>query len=164
MRKLLYSMIVLLLTEILAAASQGISVGNTAKPSDIKPYNCEANIAVLSAAHQDAASDGLIITIARLGGRESKRDLNRRRLHNLRVFLTKFAWARDPKTIVTAEGESVEGYGRIELYIKGKLYDVLAIRRNGDLLVGSCELDDIRPKKAENDLYPYRDSKKPKRP
>lgn len=126
----------------------------------LQPTNCENHIAMLEAAHHDAGKDGLIIIIARLGDAESRQDLNRRRLHNARAYLTEYLNLRALGTIVTAEGERVKGYGRIELYVGGKLYHVLALRRNADLIVGSCEpeaLDDARQKELRLKLYPWRD-------
>src|SRR5262249_54392719 len=117
------------------------------------------NVSTLSAAHQAAGDEGLIIIIARLGDGEYNRELNRRRLHNTRVYLTEFDWHRKPETVVTAEGDRVQGYGRVELYVRGKLYRVLPVKRNRDLLVGSCEPNDERPVSAEHNLYPYLDRK-----
>ena len=121
------------------------------------PGNCESNISTLSLAHQAANEGRLLFAIARLGDGEYKRELNRRRLHNVRVYLTEFDWKRDPKTLIIAEGERVKGYGRVELYVDGRLFDIIVVKPNGDLLVGSCEPDDIRPVRAERNLYPYRD-------
>jgi hypothetical protein len=109
---------------------------------------CEGNNSYLSNAHHLAGAEGTIIAIARLGDGEMKRDLNRRRLHNVRIFLMDFGWHRDPGTVITAEGEKVKGYGRVELYVRGNLFAALAVRRNQDLLVGSC----VGP---ERNLYPY---------
>jgi hypothetical protein len=126
--------------------------------SDPKPTNCENHIAVLEAAHYDAGKDGLIILIARLGNGDNKRELNQHRLHSARAYLTEYLHARSPNTIVIAEGERVEGYGRIEVYVGGKLYSVLAIKANADLSVGSCEpaeLDDARQRQLRKKLYPW---------
>lgn len=142
----------------------GVSVSvaqNRSAPADVQPQTilgtCEDNISFLSNAHHLAGADGTIIAIARLGDGERSRELNRRRLHNVRVYLTEFDWQRAPQTVITAEGERVRGYGRVELYVRGILFAVLQVRRNQDLLVGSCEPDDIRPVGAERNLYPYRD-------
>jgi hypothetical protein len=112
---------------------------------------CEGNNSDLAGANQMAGGDGTIIAIARLGDAERSRELNRRRMHNIRVFLAEF-WHRDPATVITAEGERVKGYGRVELYVRGTLFIALAVRRNEDLLVGSC----IGPDRS---LYPYLDQK-----
>ena len=132
--------------------------------TDPRPTNCENHIAVLEAAHHDAGKEGLIIVIARKGTGEKRRDLNRRRLYNARAYLTDYLGLRAPETIVTAEGEPVNGYGRIELYVGGRLYYVLALRRNADLVVGSCEpeaLDDARQKELRKKLYPWLHQKQP---
>lgn len=127
---------------------------------EIEPTNCEHHILILESAHHAAGKDGLVILIARLGNGENRQDLNRRRLHNARVYLTEYLKLRAPEPIVTAEGEQVKGYGRIELYVGGKLHYVLALKRNADLIVGSCEpeeLDDVRQKELRLKLYPWRD-------
>jgi hypothetical protein len=151
-----FLVVTLLLASASAVFSQTKSApGNTQLPQTILG-TCEDNISFLSNAHHLAGDDGTIIAIARLGDGERNQELNRRRLHNVRVYLTEFGWHRPPATVITAVGEQIKGYGRVELYIKGVLFAVLETRRNQDLLVGSCEPDDIRPAKAERNLYPYR--------
>ena len=148
---------------VLMAAWSSAAQKNNRLPDQVEPYPCEYNISTLSAAHQAAGEAGLVIVIARLGDGEYSREFNRRRLHNVRIYLTEFDWHRRPETVITAEGERVKGYGRIELYVQGKLFRVLAVKRNRDLLVGSCEPSDERPVRAERSLYPYLD-RKPRRP
>ena len=104
----------------------------------LTPTDCESNAITLDTIHQIAGEDGLIIVIARLGNAERKRELNRRRLQNIRSYLIKFGWRRSPKTVILAEGDRVEGYGRVELYAAGKLVAVLVAERNRNLLVRSC--------------------------
>jgi hypothetical protein len=145
----------LLLSGSPPATAQNGSASIGAQSSQPILTSCEENIALLSGSHQVAGKDGLIIAIARLGNGEHRRELNRRRLHNVLVYLTEFDWQRAPKTVIKAEGERVRGFGRVELYVGGKLLAVLGVKRNGDLLVGSCEPDNIRPVKAERNLYPY---------
>ena len=127
-------------------------------PAGLKPYNCEYDISILTAADRAAGDDGLIIMIARLGDAERGRELNRRRLHNARTFLVEFG-GRARGTIITAEGERVTGYGRIEFYVAGKLFDVIAVRRNADLLVGACSFEGEDPCRFERErrLYPCLD-------
>jgi len=165
MKKLLHHVLAvgLLVIPLQAVAGQQKPVSATAEQPQPSPGNCESNISTLSVAHQAANEGRLLFAIARLGEGEYKRELNRRRLHNVRVYLTEFGWQRDPKTLLIAEGERVKGYGRVELYVEGRLFDVIAVKRNGDLLVGSCEPNDIRPRKAESNLYPYRDRKQRRR-
>jgi hypothetical protein len=40
------------------------------------------------------------------------------------------------KRIVLAEGERVRGLGRVEIYLKGRLFTVSTINRNKDLARG----------------------------
>lgn len=128
-----------------------------------EPTNCENHIAVLEAAHQEAGQDELLILIARRGVGESRRDINHRRLYNARTYLADYLNVRAPERIVIAEGEPINGYGRVELYVSGRLFYVLALTRNADLLVGSCEpeaLDDARQRELRMRLYPWRDSRR----
>jgi hypothetical protein len=133
--------------------------------SEAVPHNCEGNVFVLNAAHVAAnatGADTLIMAIARLGDGERRRELNRRRLHNVRVFLTELQ-KHDASKVIIAEGERVRGYGRVELYVGGRLFQVIAIKTNDDLLVSAtCEPDNIRPKWPDTNFYPYL-LKKPKR-
>ena len=142
----------------LASTVHSISAQERNTQTDLKPTNCENHIAVLEAAHHDAGTEGLIIIIARRGSDENRRDLNRRRLYNASAYLTDYLRLRAPETIVTAEGAQVNGYGRIELYVAGKFYHALVLRRNADLVVGSCEpeaLDDARQRVLRKKLYPW---------
>lgn len=127
---------------------------------ETKPTNCEFNISVLTGAHQAAGDAGLVIMIARLGSGEGSRELNLRRLHNASAFLTEFGH-RNPLTIVTAEGQRVDGYGRVELYAVGKLFHVLMINPNDDLAVGACSFEGNDPcsYELEKKLYPCLDRK-----
>lgn len=129
-----------------------------------KPTNCENHIAVLEAANHDAGKDGLIILIGRLGSGDNKLDLNRHRLHSARAYLTDYLNVRSPNTVIIAEGERVHGYGRIDIYVGGKLYYVFAIKANADFAVGSCEpaeLDDARQRDLRKKLYPWLYLKQP---
>lgn len=129
-----------------------------------KPTNCENHIAVLEAANHDAGKDGLIILMGRLGSGDNRHDLNRHRLHSARAYLTDYLNVRSPNTIIIAEGERVQGYGRIDIYVGGKLYHVFAIKPNADLAVGSCEpaeLDDARQRDLRKKLYPWLYPKQP---
>ena len=145
---------------VTVAAQRKVDSGK-AQPFQIEttPSNCEENISILGAATQAVDKDGLLIVIARLGDGERNRGLNRRRLHNVRTYLSEYVHARAAETIVSAEGERVSGYGRIDLYVGGKLFHVLRVPRNGDLLVGSCyyEIDIPADKERQKNLYPWRD-------
>jgi hypothetical protein len=139
----------------LIAQDQSKGTSASTVPIEAKPTNCEFHVATLDAASSKAGKNSLVIAIARLGGGERRPDLNRRRLHNVRTYLITFD-NRSPQTIITAQGERVSGYGRIELYVDGKLFYVLAIRPNADLAVGGCSFDGDDPCKYEREkkFYP----------
>ena len=115
----------------------------------------------LDNAHHLAADDSIIIAIAHLGTGERNKDLNQRRLHNVRAYLAGYGWKRPAATVVTAEGERVDGYGRIDIYVRGGHWASLAVRRNRDLIVGSCEPDHMRSRDENKTFYPFRDRKRP---
>src|SRR5688500_2501496 len=133
--------VALIATGDLALAFTPVIQSNLLQGSRIeaRPTNCETHIAILDIADQNAGRNELIIMIGRLGDGERSRELNRRRLHSARAYLTEYRAVRSPGTILIAEGERVAGYGRIELYIGGKLHSAFAVRQNAELSVGSCE-------------------------
>jgi len=99
-----------------------------------EPAGCETDMAYLDDASAKVAKlgDGLVIVVARLGDGESSRSLNRRRLAKVRQYLSEEKGLKE--RVIVAEGEHVKGYGRIEVYIEGKLLYVLPIRRNKPIL------------------------------
>ena len=82
-----------------------------------------------------------LFVIARLGRRESLRELNFRRLHNVRTY---FKRSRNlgPDRLLFAEGESLEAEGRVEFYLGSKLTLISLVRRGGDICVNCCEFPD----------------------
>ena len=108
------------------------------KPIIAHDNNCESNKALFDLVDISTPNDGLIIIISRLGSGETSRVYNHRRLHNIRTYLN---YVREiPKErIVTAEGERVQGRGRAEVYVRGKLLTVFTVGRNQDLAGGDCE-------------------------
>jgi hypothetical protein len=129
------------------------------KPETIV-QNCEMNVHLLDTAHQLAGDDTIIIAVAHLGAGERNPELNRRRLHNVRAYLTYFAWKRPAATVITAEGENVKGFGRVDIYVRGGHWASLGVRRNDDLILGICEPDYMRSADETRTFYPFRDRKK----
>lgn len=109
---------------------------------------CESNRFRLEDVNSFAGKDGTMILIARLGKGEQSISLNHRRLHNARIYLSKFL-LRKPDTIIVAEGERVMGRGRIEVYVGGKLVDAFGVGTNQDFYIGTCEWGS----KADKNLY-----------
>lgn len=130
------------------------------KPKYATPQHCEVNDNQLDNAHHLAGDDTVIIAVAHLGTGERNPALNRRRLHNVKAYLTNFGWRRPRETVVTAEGERVNGFGRVEIYVRGGHWATLAVRRNEDLILGLCEPDYMRGEEETRTFYPWRDRKK----
>jgi hypothetical protein len=93
-----------------------------------------------------AGKDGVVIAIARLGTGEVSKGLSRRRLENVRVYLRDQGLSEE--RLIVAEGEKLKGYGRVEMYVAGKLIKSLLANRNKDLCVDCCDIDER--------YYPYR--------
>jgi hypothetical protein len=105
----------------------------------IGPARCHDYNAILDVTAQNTPHDKLIIVIARLGDGETRSNLNWRRLHNVRTYWTEYYLdKRKQDMIVLAVGERVQGHGRVELYVGGKLIAMLKLRRNADLVIGEC--------------------------
>lgn len=153
---------VLLLSLVFAVGSVATPATPAAaqQPSQTRVNDCELNVHLLDTAHHLAGDDTIIIAIAHLGAGEVNRELNRRRLHNVRAYLTYFGWKRPRATVVTAEGEKVDGVGRVDIYVRGLLWASLGVRRNGDLILGICEPDYMRSIDETRTFYPFRDRKK----
>ena len=144
--------------------------------ADARLGNCSSRTAALDGITQDAGPDGLIIVIARPGDGDTRPDLSRRRLHNVRAYWSEFTTAerrRRPETVVLAEGERVGGYGQLEFYVGGKLIWVDKVARNADLRVGECYpaddsyirngVFDICKVRGNRLFYPCRDLPAPRR-
>ena len=93
-----------------------------------RPHSCDDALARLDNAALDAREDSesYIIVLARLGDGEKLQSLNRRRLDSAIPHLESKAGNK----IVAASGDRVRGYGRLELYVRGKLLYFIAFPRN----------------------------------
>jgi hypothetical protein len=113
--------------------------------------NCEINAAYLDNVAYEltwgAGNEGVVIVIARLGSSELSKELIRRRLHNVRIYLKERGITEE--RIVAAEGESIEGEGNVELYVTGKLTNALKVKRERDVCVDCCDFPDEK-------YYPFK--------
>jgi len=102
-------------------------------PITIGADNHETWTAEISYLSQSIGADEPVILIARLGNKEVSRRLNRQRLRVARLYLH-VGRGLEPQLkeehVVTAEGEQVRGAGRIEAYVRGKLFMVFVFERN----------------------------------
>jgi hypothetical protein len=87
--------------------------------------------------------DERLLVVARLGKGENSRELNRRRLYNVRTCF-KGNWEIDAKRFVFAEGDKIEGEGRVEFYIGNDLIIVSVVKRGKDICVDCCDYPDSR--------------------
>ena len=141
MRKLPLMVVLLISSSAIAFAQKSVS------------NYCEEHSAFLDVISQKAlvgeGKDGVVIAIARLGSGESSKELSRRRLENVRVYLLN----RLPEgKLIIATGERVNELGRVEMYLGGKLVETLLANRNKDLCVACCDIDES--------YYPYRKDKR----
>jgi hypothetical protein len=127
-----------------------IGVRGNAQSKVIEPYVVAGNA---SACEVNAASfDNLVnilrstserlFVVARLGAGENSRDLNRRRLYNVRTYFKQNWPDFDAKRFVFAEGDRVEGEGRIEFYIGSDLFQISLVKRGRDICVDCCDYPD----------------------
>jgi len=135
------SFIIGLTLSITAIDSKPIAAGSQSIVHN-RPTGCEYNTSILDGLAQKTKPDELIIVIAHLGTRDRKPNLNDRRLHNVRIYFTEFltepSVRRKRETVVLAQGERVQGFGRIDFYVHGQLVESLRIRENADLSVANC--------------------------
>lgn len=113
---------------------------------DARPKYCYRDGHTLQDITIYAPANEVILVVARLGERDSRPNLNERRLHNVFTLWTQ-QYKRDPKTIVlaNAQGTPVKGFGQLEFYIRGRLVEI--IKLYGDLRAHDCYagIDDMSP-------------------
>ena len=102
--------------------------------------NCEIDEANLDTVRQAALSgvgDGeVLIVVARLERGETRANLNRQRLDAVKESLSKHGFPAEK--IILAVGEKVNGRGRVEFYIGGKLTRVILTNRNKGICIECC--------------------------
>ena len=130
----------------------------------IGPAQCQDYGPVLDVLAQNTPSDSLIIVIARRSVNETRPNINHRRLHNVRTYLTEFhPDKRRADTLVLAEGAMVKEPGQLELYVDGRLVAIIKVKRNADLIVGNCYPEPMEAPlcsvKENRNFYPCLDRK-----
>ena len=107
--------------------------------------NCEVNNSIIqSAIHVTLQLDSRLFVISRLGTGETRQRLGHRRLWNVRAMIVSHR-PLGPAKLITAEGERVEGPGRVEFYVGSELIIVATFRRrNADFCVDCCDWPDKR--------------------
>ena len=130
--RLLGSKLVLAVAVVVCCAiSQVNALQVLQRPEPIIVYgsNNETTKAELDLLAEKAGKDKLIILIARLGRREFSRRLSQQRLRTVREYL-RFTRAMSENRLITAEGERVGDFGRVEAYLDGKLIMVFRLSPN----------------------------------
>lgn len=107
--------------------------------------NCERNLLyqdnVINEALEKTKGGGVLIVIARLGDGENSRELIRRRIFNVHEFFKERGSRLAPEKVIVAEGDRVKGYGRLEYYLGGELYEQLLFPQNGYICHSCCGPD-----------------------
>ncbi len=100
------------------------------------PSDCEYVRAILDAtfAQGSNSEDSNVILIFRLGKGERSKRVTNRRMELVRNHIN--FRQQNLKKFVLAEGEKNNGLGKVEIYIKGKLTEVLFAKKNATL--GNC--------------------------
>ena len=112
---------------------------------------------------QSIGADEPVILIARLGNGEVSRKLSRQRLQLTRLYLHVGRGLEPPlkeENIVVAEGERIRGAGRIEVYVRGKLFMVFKFKRNKNVAPEAWRAKGrgSREAQANNGMHPTANS------
>jgi len=127
---------VLSLSHVIAAYSakaQSPHLIPRSTPAIVDADNNETWKTEMSYLSQSIGADEPVILIARLGNGEVSRKLSRQRLQLTRLYLHVGRGLEPPlkeENIVVAEGERIRGVGRIEAYVRGKLFMIFIFKRN----------------------------------
>jgi hypothetical protein len=97
------------------------------------PSDCEYVRGILDATLAQVADieDSNVILIFRLGKGEKSKAVINRRMELVRNHIN--FRKQNPEKFVLAEGEKTNGLGKVEIYIKGKLTEVLFAKKNVNL-------------------------------
>jgi hypothetical protein len=131
-----------------------------------EPFNCEMNslyLDILGNVLPEKTQNGnVLIIVARLGRGEISRSFNRRRLHNALQYQIERIKIAPEKVILTEGKRVVDGFGRLEFYLNGKMAGSLLVARNRDLCVHCCENQgsDYYPDKSRVDNKPNKKKKR----
>ena len=105
---------------------------------------CEVNAASFdNLANLLGSNKERMFIVARLGKGEWSRDLNRRRLSNVRTYFTT-NWKIDQARFTFAVGSRVDGEGRVEFYVGSTFWLVSYVKRGRDICVDCCDYPDRR--------------------
>ena len=132
----------LLLIAFLAATS--VSAQTSPITVEANASACEVNAAAFdNLANILRSNNERLFVVARLGKGENSRDLNRRRLSNVRAyFMTN--WKIDSARFLFAVGPAVNGEGRVEFYVGSTLLLVSFVKPGKDICVDCCDYPDRR--------------------
>ena len=124
--------VIFLLTSNLFAQKTSDEFGEVGFGVSKDPLNCEMAFTKLQKVRnmirEEPNNNGVLILIARLGDEEKNRKLNRLRLLNIKEGLQLNLGIE--KEIVIAEGENVDGFGRVEFYLSGNFIGALLAVKN----------------------------------
>lgn len=80
-----------------------------------------------------------VIFIARLGKNETRREINLKRLTSIRnIFKTRYSDI-PMQRVIFAEGEKINGLGRVEFYWNGELAGAILTGKNRNICVSCCD-------------------------
>lgn len=93
-----------------------------------EPIECEAYLLHMEDAILRARNtlDAHLIVVVRAGDGETSRRVARRRLQTITTYLERMSQTK----FIVAEGSKVEGRGRSEVYVGGKLLYTIPVRKN----------------------------------
>ena len=106
-----------------------VSAVSEIQSNEQRPANCEDILLYLDQAvskYRKTKDNSYLIVIGRLGVQEKGSDLNQARLKAVKQYLKRFS---DLK-YVTAEGERTKNLGQIEIYVSGRLVQVIHLMKN----------------------------------
>ena len=136
-KKLAVASVLMMCLVVRVRPHPGDAIANYKWTVPVRPLNCETNLQRLEDLKrmvlEQPNRNGLLIMLSRLGSGERDDGLSRRRLSNVRDGLTK-TLGIDDRRIISAYGERVRGYGRVEFYLAGGLVGALPVRRNSPII------------------------------
>lgn len=150
-RNTLYSIFLFSISGNLLAQDMTTDGGLWSRPTVL---NCETNLVyqdlTVNAALAEKDNKKVLIVIVHAGDAEDSQILLDRRLYNLRQYFNNRGKRLGSDNVVIGTGERVNGLGRVDYYVGGKLYMRLFFPNNGYICHSCCGPDDVYyPDKAK---------------
>lgn len=107
--------------------------------------SCEFTSFEFDSFAQNTRSDKTIIIISYKGAKETRNEIELRRLHNAKLYFTEYykrtPWFRSSEKIITGVATEKTNEGKLDFYVDGKVELSIVFKNNWDLNLSPCYVE-----------------------